>query len=137
MLSICFCMSPVKHLTFPPAAPIAASLPQAESKLKSSALRAGWICLLLGFLTFWIFGFGFLFFSVTIVLAVVAMCTNQVGGGIALLVSSLFSMIICVFIFFALIVGTVGAAAAGAASAIEKQTPPSGRHQQTPGRLMR
>src|SRR5438105_14233443 len=55
---------------------------------KSSAVKAGWICLVLGFLTFWIFGFGFILFVVTFVLAIVAMSTNRVGQGIVLLVSS-------------------------------------------------
>jgi hypothetical protein len=44
---------------------------------KSSAVKAGWICLILGFLTFWIFGFGFVFFVATFVLAIVAMSTNR------------------------------------------------------------
>ena len=37
--------------------------PQAAMSVtaKSSAVKAGWICLVLGFLTFWIFGFGFIF----------------------------------------------------------------------------
>ena len=43
---------------------------------KSSAVKAGWICLVLGFLTFWIFGFGFIFFIATFVLAIVAMATR-------------------------------------------------------------
>lgn len=72
---------------------------------------AGWICILLGYLTFWIIGFGFLFFSVTIILAVVAMCTNHVGHGIALLVTSIASIAICLVLFFVVIVGTIGAAA--------------------------
>jgi hypothetical protein len=38
---------------------------------KSSAVKAGWICLILGFLTFWIFGFGFIFFVATFILAIV------------------------------------------------------------------
>ncbi len=65
---------------------------------KSSAVKAGWVCLILGFLTFWIFGFGFIFFIATFVLAIVAMCTNRLGQGIALLVSSVGSGIVCIFI---------------------------------------
>ena len=45
---------------------------------KSSAVKAGWICLVLGFLTFWIFGFGFIFFAATFILAIVAMCYQPV-----------------------------------------------------------
>jgi hypothetical protein len=88
--------------TIPSAQPIAAK--------KTSAVTAGWICLLLGYLTFWIFGFGFIFFSVTIVLSVVAMCTNQVGQGVALLISSFASMVICAVLFFVVILGTFGLA---------------------------
>lgn len=65
---------------------------------KSSAVKAGWICLALGFLTFWIFGFGFIFFLATFVLAIVAMSSNRVGQGIALLVSSVGSSVICAII---------------------------------------
>jgi len=64
----------------------------------SSAVKAGWICLILGFLTFWIFGFGFIFFIATFILAIVAMSTHSVGQGIALLVSPVGSSIICVII---------------------------------------
>ena len=70
---------------------------------KSSAVRAGWICLILGFLTFWIFGFGFIFFVATFILAIVAMSTNRLGQGIALLVSSVGSSILCVIISLALL----------------------------------
>src|SRR5437762_11444615 len=62
---------------------------------RSSAVKAGWICLILGFLTFWIFGLGFVFFVATFILAIVAMCTNRLGQGIALLVSSVSSTVIC------------------------------------------
>ena len=65
---------------------------------KSSAVKAGWICLVLGFLTFWIFGFGFVFFIATFILAIVAMCTNRLGQGIALLVSSVGSGLVCVIL---------------------------------------
>src|SRR6266513_4535221 len=70
---------------------------------KSSAVKAGWICLVLGFLTFWIFGFGFVFFAATFILAIVAMATNRLGQGLALLVSSVGSIIVCVIISLALL----------------------------------
>jgi DNA uptake protein ComE-like DNA-binding protein len=70
---------------------------------KSSAVKAGWICLILGFLTFWIFGLGFVFFVATFILAIVAMSTNRLGHGIALLVSSVGSSILCVIISLALL----------------------------------
>ncbi len=89
--------------------------------VKSSAVKAGWICLLLGFCTFWIFGFGFVFFSVTFILAIVAMCSNQVKQGVILLLSSLASIVLCAVIFFAVVVGTVGAAAKKASDDIKRQ----------------
>src|SRR5437868_13578333 len=70
---------------------------------KSSAVKAGWICLFLGFLTFWIFGFGFIFFAATFILGIVAMSTNRVGHGIVLLVSSVGSTIVCIMISLALV----------------------------------
>src|SRR5213595_2943392 len=62
---------------------------------KSSAVKAGWICLILGF--------GFIFFAATFILAIVAMCTNRVAQGIVLLVSSVGSIIVCVIISLALL----------------------------------
>jgi len=71
---------------------------------KSSVVKAGWICLIVGFLTFWIFGLGFVFFVATFILAIVAMSTNRLGQGIALLVSSIgSSSILCVIISLALL----------------------------------
>src|SRR5947207_14997473 len=69
----------------------------------SSAVKAGWICLILGFLTFWIFGLGLVFFVATFILAIVEMSTNRLGQGIALLVSSVGSSIVCVIISLALL----------------------------------
>ena len=77
---------------------------------KSSAVKAGWICLILGFLTFWIFGFGFIFFAVTFILAIVAMSTQRIGQGIALLVSSIGASVICAIISLALLTNAFTAA---------------------------
>jgi DNA uptake protein ComE-like DNA-binding protein len=77
---------------------------------KSSAVKAGWICLILGFLTFWIFGFGFIFFIATFVLAIVAMSSNRVGQGIVLLVSSVGSGVICAIMSLALLTNVFTAA---------------------------
>ena len=49
-----------------------------------SAVKAGWLCLAVGALTFWLFGIGYAFFAAAFVLAIVAMCTNRVGHGFAL-----------------------------------------------------
>jgi len=77
---------------------------------KSSAVKAGWICLILGFLTFWIFGFGFIFFIATFVLAIVAMSSNRVGQGIALLVASVGSGVICAIMSLAILTNAFTAA---------------------------
>ena len=77
---------------------------------KSSAVKAGWICLILGFLTFWIFGFGFIFFLATFILAIVAMSTQRVGQGIALLISSVGASVICAIIFLVLLTNAFTAA---------------------------
>ena len=45
-----------------------------------------------------------------VILSIVAMCTNHVGQGIALLVSGIASAALCSLVFFALIIGTVGSA---------------------------
>lgn len=92
---------------------------------KSSAVKAGWICLVLGFLTFWIFGFGFIFFIATFVLAIVAMSSNRVGQGVALLVSSVGSSVLCAVIFLVVLTNAFTAAInkEGAARRQEHATP--------------
>jgi len=100
---------------------------------KSSAVKAGWICLVLGFLTFWIFGFGFILFVVTFVLAIVAMSTNRVGQGIVLLVSSVGSIIVCVIISLALLSSAFTAALKKErARRIEHPTPGAQLHNVAP-----
>jgi hypothetical protein len=80
----------------------------------SSALKAGWICFGIGLAISWFFPFGHAFFSVALITAVVAMCTHQVNRGLALLVSSFVGSGVCALIFFALVLGTIGMAAAPA-----------------------
>ena len=77
---------------------------------KSSAVKAGWICLILGFLTFWIFGFGFIFFVATFILAILAMSSQRVGQGIALLISSIGASVICAIICLVLLTNAFTAA---------------------------
>src|SRR5438067_13703069 len=43
------------------------------------------------------------FFAATFILAIVAMCTNRVGQGIVLLVSSVGSIVVCIIISLALL----------------------------------
>jgi hypothetical protein len=87
-------------------------IPEVPNRLagKSSAVKAGWICLVLGFFTFWIFGLGFIFFIATFILAIVAMSSNHVGQGIALLISSVGSSVICATISLVLLTNAFTAA---------------------------
>lgn len=77
-----------------------------QVKQTPSSIKAGWICIGLGLLTFWT-GIGFVFFSVAMILGVVAMCSNHVGAGVAVLVSALGSLALCVVLFMTLVFGTV------------------------------
>ena len=87
-----------------PFAPVPPPLPAAAGP-KNSAVRAGWICIALGFLTFWIFGLGMVFFSVAMVRSVVAMCKDCVQDGIILLVTSLASCVVCAILLMTVVVG--------------------------------
>ena len=80
-------------------------LPVPPPAPKSSAVMAGWICVAIGFGTFWIFGLGFVFFGIAMICAVVAMCTNDVQRGLVFLLSSFASLAICAVIFFVAIFG--------------------------------
>jgi cell division protein FtsB len=80
----------------------------------SSALKAGWICFGIGLAISWFFPFGHAFFSVALITAVVAMCTHQVNRGLALLISSFVASGVSALIFFTLVLGTIGMAAAPA-----------------------
>jgi competence protein ComEA len=89
---------------------------------KSSAVKAGWLCLLLGILTFWFFGVGIILFVATFILAIVAMCCNRVGQGVLLLTSSVASVAICGILFLALISGVFK-------SAISKERAARAKHE--------
>ena len=84
------------------------------SRPVSSALKAGWICFGIGLAISWFFPLGHAFFSVALITAVVAMCTHQVNRGLALLISSFVASGLCALIFFTLVIGTIGMAAAPA-----------------------
>ena len=77
---------------------------------KSSVIKAGWICLVLAILTFWIPVVGFALFSASFILAIVSMCINQVRQGLVLLLSSIAAGVICYLIFLLVVFGIAGAA---------------------------
>ncbi len=66
---------------------------------RTSAILAGWICVSLGLFAAWIFPPANLFFSVGIVLSIVAMATYQVRAGLLLLAGSLTGLGVSVLLF--------------------------------------
>jgi hypothetical protein len=84
----------------------------------TTSLKAGWICFGLGAAVAWIFFPGYFFYSVALVMAVIAMCTRQVSRGLILLLSTFVAMgtsaLISIFLMGTLFVGAFGAAAAKA-----------------------
>ncbi len=77
---------------------------------QTSAVLAGWICVGIGLLTAWFFPLAHGFFSIAILLSVVAMATHQVRAGLMLLGGALASMVFCVV----LMIFCVSAVVAGA-----------------------
>ena len=68
----------------------------------SPMLMPGWICLILGLLTFWVFGFGFILLMAAAVMAIISLYAHRATGMI-LLVCSLSSIVLCSVLFFFLI----------------------------------
>ena len=62
------------------------------------------------------------FFSVAMILAVVAMCSNRVGAGIAILMSALGSLVVCVVLMMTVALGAVIAGASDAMEQNQKMT---------------
>ncbi|HEX8373532.1 MAG TPA: hypothetical protein VF585_12180 [Chthoniobacterales bacterium] len=77
----------------------------------NSAIVAGWICFGIGASISWIFPPGYIFFSVAVVMAIVAMATHQVSRGLILLLSSLLGLAVSVVISFVLAIGLFATAA--------------------------
>ena len=57
---------------------------------KTSAIKAGWICLAIGVPFAWLFPPAHALFTASLVLGIVAMATHQIGRGLALMLSSIF-----------------------------------------------
>ena len=66
---------------------------------RTSAILAGWVCVGCGLLIAWIFPPANLFFSIGIVLSVVALATHQIRDGLLLLAGSLAGIGISVLLF--------------------------------------
>ena len=99
----------------------------------TSALKAGWICFGLGLAVAWIFPPAFFFYSVALIMAVVAMCTHQVNKGLILLLSSFVGMGTSAMISFFLAIGLFAAATAPAIARAQKHIE---RQQEAEHRLM-
>lgn len=69
----------------------------------TSAIPAGWICFGIGLATAWFFPPCHVFFSVALVLAVVAMATHQIETGLALLICTLLASASCAAVFIRLL----------------------------------
>lgn len=78
-----------------------AAVPAVEEMRRpaTSAVPAGWICVGIGLLTAWFFPLAHVFFSIAIILSVVAMATHQVRSGMALLAGALASIGVCAILF--------------------------------------
>ena len=76
----------------------------------TSALKAGWICFGIGAAVAWIFPPAFLFYSVALILSIVALCTRQVNRGLTLLPSSFVGMGTSALLSLFLAVGLFAAA---------------------------
>ena len=76
----------------------------------TSAVLAGWICVGIGLLTAWLFPLAHVFFSIAIVLSVVAMATHQVRSGFLLLAGSLAGIVGCALVFLCGVAAVVAGA---------------------------
>ena len=86
----------------------------------TSSLKAGWICFGLGVAIAWIFPPAFLFYSVALIMAIVAMCTHQVSRGLILLLSSFVAMGTSALLSMILAVGLFAAAMKPALADVQK-----------------
>ena len=80
---------------------LASDPPVTPVRPSNSAVQAGWICIALGLLVAWWFPLGHVFFSVAMIMAVIAMSTHQVKSGFMLLASASGGIVCCWLIFIA------------------------------------
>ncbi len=88
----------------------------------TSAMLAGWICFGIGVCVSWFFPPGYVFFSVAIVMAIVAMATHQVSRGLILLLSSFLAMGVSAVISFVLAVGLFAVAAGHVITKVDEES---------------
>jgi hypothetical protein len=76
-----------------------------QKQAMTSAIKAGWICLVLGLPFAWIFPPAHTLLTVSLMLGIIAMATHQVGRGLALTLSSIFVAAVSTLVSFLLAVG--------------------------------
>jgi cell division protein FtsW (lipid II flippase) len=79
------------------------SLPSNREPVRTPMIISGWVCLIVGLLTFWLFGLGFIFLLTAFALGIALLASNRAGHGLALLISSIASILVCGILFLLLI----------------------------------
>ena len=84
------------------------------SRPMTSAIKAGWICFAIGMFLSWFYPAAAFFFGLTIVTAIVAMCTHEINAGLKLLFSAIggvaFSILMTLGTFVTFFAGIVALA---------------------------
>ena len=75
----------------------------------TSAVLAGWVCVSLGLVMAWFFPLAHLFFSLGLIMAVIAMATHQVRAGLLLLAGTLAASALCALVFLSGVVALIHA----------------------------
>ena len=75
----------------------------------TSAVLAGWVCVSLGLVMAWFFPLAHFFFSLGLIMAVIAMATHQVRAGLLLLAGSLAASVLCALVFLSGVVALIHA----------------------------
>lgn len=96
------------------------ALDDREKPSLTSSLKAGWICFGFGVAVAWIFPPAYLFYSVAVIMAIVAMCTHQVSRGLILMLSSFVAIGTSAFVSFLLAVGMFAVAMKPVAERMER-----------------
>ncbi|HPG00517.1 MAG TPA: hypothetical protein PLE77_10630 [Kiritimatiellia bacterium] len=85
----------------------------AGSQPQKGLIIAGWVCVGVGFLTFWMCGVGGIFFVASLIISIILLSKGVVGNGIGMLLASLLGPLICFGMMMLLGVGLAASEAAG------------------------
>ncbi len=88
-----------------------------------SITKAGWICVLLGLLTFWVFGLGMIFLGAAFILSIVAMSTGYAREGLRLLCGTVASYALIIGLCFLFGMSLIGGLLTGAWSLATSNSP--------------